>query len=153
MAVTLNNKVYDWVDVQIELSGVAGLARKLTGVTAIKYSDNREMQYNFGLGSAYPVSRSFGKCTAEASMTLNQFELEALQEYSKTLTGNPTGDISLIRNFDIIIKFMDQGGNLKAHALRNCVISTNGRETTTDSLNMQHEIPLMPHYIDWGVQV
>ncbi|WP_222931248.1 hypothetical protein, partial [Xanthovirga aplysinae] len=49
------------------------------GITSISYSDNQEIENQYGAGNM-PVSRGFGQYTAEASLTLTMEEVEKIQE-------------------------------------------------------------------------
>ena len=62
-----------WGDIVAAANGVP-----FVGITAIKYGDKQDVQNNYGAGR-HPVSRSKGRITPSAAITLYKSEIVALQ--------------------------------------------------------------------------
>ena len=71
-------RMYSWGDIVSAINGVP-----LVGITAISYGDSQDVQNNYGAGR-HPVSRSKGRITPSAKITLHQSEVIALQSQSPT---------------------------------------------------------------------
>ena len=69
----INGVEYAWGDIVAAANGVP-----FVGITAIKYGDSQDVQNNYGAGR-HPVSRSKGRITPSASITLYKSEVVALQ--------------------------------------------------------------------------
>ena len=65
----INGVEYSWGDIVAAANGVP-----FVGITGVKYSDSQDVQNNYGAGR-HPVSRSKGRITPTASITLYKLSL------------------------------------------------------------------------------
>lgn len=136
----INGIAYAWGDITATIGGVP-----VTGITAIEYSDSQELQNNYGAGR-YPISRSRGKITCEAKITLTQEELQAIQKVS------PNGRIQNLAAFNIIVSYIpDEGGNpIVTDKIMNCQFKKNQRAWKVDDMKQEVELELVTSHILWN---
>lgn len=135
--VLINGQAYTWAQIKVNVLG-----RQINGIAKISYKEKEEMQDNFGAGNR-PVSRSYGKITAEGSMELHMEELEALQ------AATPDGRIQSIPEFDIVVSYQPNQGKIVNHTLHNCRMMENGREASNEDMLIKTEIPLLISHISF----
>lgn len=134
----INGVEYAWGDIVAAINGVP-----LIGIVAIKYSDSQEMQNNPGAGR-YPVSRSKGRITCTASITLYKSEVVALQRQA------PNGRLQDIAPFDLMVSYLPESGIISTDKIRNCQFTENKVDWKEGDLNQQIELTLIISHIEWG---
>lgn len=126
----INGITYSYASITVNILG-----NPVAGITALKYSDEQEMQDNYGAGP-YAVNRGFGTVKFDGSVTLMMEEVEALQ------VAAPNGRLQEIPEFNITVSF-EQNGRVATHFLMNCRFKTNARDNKTGDLMIAVEIPLL----------
>lgn len=134
----INGVEYAWGDIVVAINGVP-----LVGITAIKYDDTQDVQDNYG-AARLPITRSKGRITLSASITLYKTEVVALQRQS------PNGRLQDIKPFDITVSYLPEDGIISTDRIRNCQFTKNGVDWKEGDLNNQIELPLKTSYIEWG---
>lgn len=134
----INGVEYSWGDIVSAINGVP-----LVGITAISYGDSQDMQNNYGAGR-HPVSRSKGRITPSAKITLHQSEVIALQSHS------PTGRLQDIAPFDITVSYLPDSGIIVTDKIRNCQFKENKRDWKEGDMLQDVELELLPSHIMWG---
>lgn len=137
MTPLINGTAYSWAQVKLNILGA-----NPAGITSVKYAAERAIQDNYGQGEN-PVSRSYGKRTYEASVELYMSEVEALQN------SIPTGDLLDIPEFDIVVAYMPEAGQVVTHTLKNCRFKNNGREVSEGDMTIKVELNLAISHILW----
>jgi hypothetical protein len=133
----VNGTAYSWSQITVNILGVP-----VAGVTGVNYTENQEMQDNYGAGNR-PVSRGYGNIVTEGSITLHMEEVEALQ------ASISTGRLQDIPEFDIVVAFLPEGGVITTHTLKNCRFKTNGRELEQNQMAIEVELELQIAQILW----
>lgn len=135
----INGIEYSWGDIVCSIAGVP-----VTGITGIEYGDEQEVVDNYGAGR-YAVSRSKGRITCTAKITLYASEVNALVR--KTLNGR-LQDLSA---FDIIVSYIPDGGGIVVNdKLRNCQFKKNERSWTEGDVSKTVDLELAVSHIEWG---
>ena len=132
----INGSQYSGASVRVNILGVS-----ISGLKAIRYKEMQEKTNVFGAGRLVN-SRSFGKETAEGSVTLLMNDLVALQKAA------PEGKIYKIAAFDIIVSWIE-GTSVVVHTLQNCEfmeVEINGK---TDDKEIAIELPLIMTGVKW----
>ena len=133
----INGIAYSWADIVFAIAGIP-----VTGITAIDYADDQEVVDNYGAGR-YPISRSKGKITTTAKITLTMDEVETLQEQSIT------GRLQDLTAFDIQIAYIPESGRMVKHELKNVQFKNNKRGWKTGDTNQEVELDLAVSHINW----
>ena len=133
----INGVMYDWGCVVVTIGGVP-----VTGITAISYKDNQAVENVYGAGR-HPIGRAFGKIEPEASITLHQEEVEALQSQS------PTGRLQDLGLFDVVVTYA-KGALIHTDKIRNCSFKENPRDWKQGDTQQEVQLPLLPSHIEWG---
>lgn len=133
----INGTAYSWAQIKVNILGTP-----VTGITAIKYTEEQEMQDNFGAGNR-PVSRGYGGITAGGSITLHMEEIEALQQASAT------GSLMDIPEFDIVVSFLPAAGIIRTHTLHNCRFKKNERDIKQGDMEIAVELDLQISHVTW----
>lgn len=135
----INGIEYSWGDIVCTIAGVP-----VTGITGIEYGDEQEVVDNYGAGR-YAVSRSKGRITCTAKITLYASEVNALVR--KTLNGR-LQDLSA---FDIIVSYIPDGGGIVVNdKLRNCQFKKNKRSWAEGDVSKTVDLELAVSHIEWG---
>lgn len=134
----INGQEYAWGDIKVCINGV-----HVVGITAINYGDKQDKQNNYGSGR-HPVSRSSGRITPEAKITLYMSEVVAISRTS------PTGRLQDINPFDIEVAYIPSNGVIVVDKIRNCEFTENVRGWKEGDMNQQVELPLLPSHIEFG---
>lgn len=135
----INGEAYSWSQIILNLLG-----NPIVGITSISYSDEQEMEDNYGAGK-FPVNRGLGNITTEASITLYMAEIEALQD------AVPSGRLQDIPEFDIVVSWIpNDASRAKTHILKNCRFMNNGREVEQGATSITTELNLKISHIDWN---
>lgn len=90
----INGEEYSWGNIKTCINGIV-----VTGITSIAYGDKQDMQNNYGAGR-HPVSRSYGRITPSAKITLYMSEVVAISRTSQT------GRMQDIAPFDIEVGYL-----------------------------------------------
>lgn len=133
----INGQAYAWSQIKCNILGL-----QIQGISSINYNENQEMQDNYGAGNR-PVSRGYGKIETTASVTLHMEEIEALQGASTT------GRLQDIPEFDIVISYLPENGNIVNHTLKNVRFKSNGREISEGDMMIESELELQVSHIKW----
>ena len=133
----INGIMHDWGCIVTTIGGVP-----VVGITAISYKDSQEIENVYGAGR-HPIGRAYGKITAEASITLHQSEVEALQAQS------PSGRLQDILPFDIGVTYV-VAGVVHSDTIRNCSFKENPRDWKQGDTQQEVQLPLVVSHIDWG---
>jgi hypothetical protein len=133
----VNGTAYSWSQITLNILGVP-----VAGVSAISYNEEQEMTDNYGAGNR-PVSRGYGRITTEGSVTLHMEEVEAIQ------AAVSTGRLQYIREFDVVVAYLPEGGNIVTHTLKNVRFKNNGREISEGDMVVSVEIPMQISHINW----
>lgn len=133
----VNGVAYSWAQITVNILG-----RALVGITAVSYSEEQEMENNYGAGNR-PVSRGYGRITSEASITLDMTEIEALQQLV------PSGRLQDIPEFDVVVAYVPQTGGTVTHTIQKCRFMNNAREAEEGAMNMTTELNLIVGQIKW----
>lgn len=135
----INGVEYSWGDIVMTIAGMP-----VTGVTAIEYDDDQEVMNNYGAGR-YPVSRSKGRITCTAKITLYVSEANALVKKS------PNGRIQDIAPFDIMVSYIpEDGGVVVTDKIRNAQFKKNHRGWNVGDTSSTVELELVVSHIEWG---
>ncbi len=134
----VNGIAYAWVDINVNILGVS-----VSGISAIKYDDEQEMEDNYGAGR-FPTTRGYGEIKTTASITLHAEEVVALQRIA------PFGRLQDIPPFDIPVSYLPENGNVTTDVLKNVQFKKNGRDTKKGDKMIDVEIPLQVSHIKWG---
>jgi hypothetical protein len=135
----INGREYAWGDVVLTIGGMP-----VSGITAIEYKDEQEMVDNYGAGR-YPVSRTKGRITTTAKITLDMKEVRSIQK------GSLTGRLQDIEPFLITITYVpDDAASIHTDMLHNCQFKSNGRSWKEGDTKQNVEIDLLCSHITWG---
>ena len=118
--------------------------RELEGITAFKYSDDENINVEYGAGK-YPVGKSRGDYKATASITMYFEESVALQRQL------PKGmRLQDIPDFDVPVTY-EHEGSVYTDIIRNCSFKSSGHEGKSGEGKMTMEYELVPSHIDYNV--
>lgn len=136
----INGNLYSWADLRVLIGGVP-----LTGITAIKYADEQEIENVYGAGR-YPVGRAKGKITCTASITLLIDEVQAIAKNSRT------GRLQDIDPFDIQVSYLpDETDKITHHTIHDCQFKKTDIEWgRDDSKGKEVELELICSWIQWS---
>jgi hypothetical protein len=135
----INGTAHSWSDITVNILGVP-----VAGIDAIKYSDDQEIEDNYGAGRL-PVSRGYGEIKTKGSITLHMEEVVALQQTV------PSHRLQDIPPFDIPVSYLPSSGNVTTDLLRNCQFKGNGRDPKRGDKKIAVDIELAISHIEWGV--
>ncbi len=120
------------------------LGRDIEGFTEVEYSDEMEINNEYGAGK-YPIGQSEGNYSAKASIAVFAEEVVALQ---KSL---PKGKrIQEIAPFDISVVYEFQGRIMK-DVIRNCRFKNNGRVVKQNDGKIIHKFEIITTHIEYDV--
>lgn len=128
-----------WSKVVIRLFG-----RTLVGVKSVKYSDNKEIENEHGVGE-YAVGTSEGNYTADASVELLQEEVFMLGDAL-----GPGQRLQDVPEFDIEVSYNWQG-RIVTDRIRNCRFMDRGVDTKQGDKVISQEYKLKTSHIEWNV--
>lgn len=135
--ILINGTAYGWADVQVNILGTP-----VVGIDAIKYSDEQEIEDNYGAGK-FPVSRGYGQVKTSGSITLHAEEIVALQKAA------PGKRLQSIPPFDIVVSYMPEGGTVTTDTLKNCQFKKNAREPKKGDKAFAMELDLIISHVEW----
>ncbi|GAA4271633.1 hypothetical protein U6A24_13690 [Aquimarina gracilis] len=136
----INGQRHSWSSIEVNV-----LDRIVTGVTAISYDDSQVKENHYGSGDM-PVFRGRGKYEAKASMTLYNYEVEAIQQALPK--GKRLQDIPI---FDVKVSFLDDASSdVVTHVIRNCEFKTNKRDMKQGDTKIEVQLDLIVSHIEWN---
>ncbi len=133
----INGVEYSWGDIVALVGGAP-----LIGITAIDYADDQVVENHYGAGR-HPVSRSKGRVTPTAKITLLQSEVIGLQAKS------PTGRLQDIAPFPIIVSYLPEDGQVVIDKIMNCQFKNNARVWKEGDTKQEIPLELVPSHIQW----
>lgn len=133
----INGVEYAWGDIVATVGGVP-----LVGVTAIEYADDQVVENHYGAGR-YPVSRSKGRVTPTAKITVSMIEVLAWQKIS------PTGRIQDIAPFPIVVSYLPEDGQIVTDKILNCQFKKNTRAWKEGDTRQLVDLDLEISNIEW----
>jgi hypothetical protein len=134
----INGIAYSWGDIVCTIGGVP-----ITGITAIEYSDSQVVENHYGAGR-HPISRSKGRITPTAKITLTMDEVVAIQSQSVN------GRLQDIAPFDVGISYLPASGQIVHDKVRNCQFKENKRTWKEGDTQQEVELELVPSHIEWN---
>ncbi len=134
----INGMMCSWADVVVVIAGVP-----ITGITAIDYSDEQEVENKYGAGR-YPIGRAKGRITPSAKITLYKEEVDTIEAQSVN------GRIQDIAPFDVIVQYIPDSGVLVTDKIRNCSFKANNRSLKEGDNATEVELDLIPSHIEWN---
>lgn len=136
----INGIRHSWGSIKINMLG-----RTVTGITAVSYGEKQEKKNNYGAGN-HPTSRGRGRKEPNAKITLEAYEVNAIQK--AVGIGKSILDIE---PFDIVVTFLPEGQDgLVTHVIRNCEFLNNDRDLKEGSTAIPVELELIPSHIQWS---
>ncbi len=135
----INGQRHSWSSIEVNL-----LDRIVTGITSISYDDTEMKENHYGAGNM-PVHRGRGKYEANASMTLYNYEVEAIQAAlprGQRLMDSPP--------FDVKISFLDESNAIITHVIRNCEFKSNNRNMSQGDTKIEVSLDLIVSHIEWN---
>lgn len=119
------------------------LGRQVTGITAIAYGNERDIENQYGAGDE-PVARSMGNNNYSGnSITLYQWEVVAIQQACG-------GDITLIPPFDVTVHYKSTGSSpAVTDVIKNCQLKLNKRDWKQNDLKQEVQLDLVVAGIKW----
>jgi hypothetical protein len=136
----INGIAYSWGEIAVNIAGVS-----VTGITAVEYDDDQEVTNNYGAGR-YPVSRSKGRITCTAKISLDIEEVRAITNQI------PNRRLQDTMPFDIVVSYLKEEDPAKIHhdIIKNCSFKKNGRAWAEGDTRKVVELDLIPSHIIWG---
>jgi len=137
----VNGRAYDWAQVLVRMSNGT---TPFFGIKKISYSDNQEMENNYGAGNM-PTSRGFGNYAAVSSITLTMEEVERIQ------AAIPSGRLQDLPEFDLGVSFVHpETARIINHTIRNCKFKNNARDLNQNDKEFPIELELLVSHIEWN---
>ena len=133
----INGRTYDYASIIVNIMSVP-----VAGISAIEYSDEQEVEDNYGAGTM-PVNRGFGKYKAMAKLTLYMEEVEAITSLAVG------GRLQNIPEFDIVVAYVNSGNLPVVHKIRNCRFKSNNRKSKSGDTKIEVELDLICSHITW----
>jgi len=134
----INGVRHAWSSIEVNILG-----RIVTGITAIKYGNEREKELLYGAGSD-PVAMGNGNNKPEASVSLYAYEVQGIMDATED------GDITKIAPFPIIVSYMEEGSDkLVTHTIRSAAFLKNMRDWKQGDTKQEVELSLITSGIKW----
>lgn len=133
----INGVEYSWGDITATIGGVPAV-----GITAIEYADEQVVENHYGAGR-YPVSRSKGRVTPTAKITVSMSEIIGWQAKS------PTGRLQDLAPFPVIVAYLPEDGQVVIDKVLNCQFKKNARVWKEGDTRQLVDLDLVPSHIDW----
>lgn len=134
----INGVAHSWGCIVATIGGVP-----ITGIVAIEYGESQDVENHYGAGR-YPISRSKGRITPTAKITLYMDEVEAIQAQC------PNGRLQDIDPFDIEVTYLPESLQITTDKIRNCSFKDNKRAWKEGDTKQEVELELLPSHIVWG---
>ena len=138
LAPLINGQSYGWADIAININGTL-----ITGVTAIKYSEEQDKANVYGAGSR-PVSRGRGRIKAMASVSLS---IETVMAITKAA---PNKQLTRVAPFAIIVMYQPEAGPVVKDTIMNCEFTKNERDWKEGDMDAKVTIEVLPSHIEWN---
>jgi hypothetical protein len=135
----INGFMYAWESVEVMIFGTI----PLTGILAIDYDEEQEMENNMGAGP-FPIGQSVGNFKYTGNIELYKEEIIALQALA------PQGKIQMIPPFTIKIVYGGTPEAVVIDTLTNCRFKKNPFSVKSGDLKMTGKIPLLIGNITWN---
>lgn len=133
----INGVEYSWGDITATIGGIPAI-----GITAIEYADEQVVENHYGAGR-YPVSRSKGRVTPTAKITVSMNEIIGWQAKS------PTGRLQDLAPFPVIVAYLPEDGQVVIDKILNCQFKKNTRVWKEGDTRQLIDLDLVPSHIDW----
>jgi hypothetical protein len=134
----INGARFSWANIRMNIFG-----RTYEGFTAISYDDVVKKTNNYGAGRM-PVNRTRGNYEPKCSITLYDYEVQAIQ------SGLPKGKrLQDINPFDITVSYVDDNGIAVTDVIRNCEFTNNVRDIKQGDIKIEVKLELIVSHIDW----
>jgi hypothetical protein len=133
----INGVEYSWGDIVATIGGTP-----VIGITGIEYDDDQVVENHYGAGR-FPVSRSKGRVTPSAKITLAMGEVAGLQAKS------PTGRLQDLAPFPVIVSYLPEDGQIVTDKIMNCQFKKNARAWKEGDTRQLVELELVPSHIIW----
>lgn len=133
----IRGKAHEHADVAVIILG-----QQFTGVTAIDYDENQEMENVYAAGKEV-VARVYGNIKPTAKISMLMSDVEAVQAIS------PTGRIQDVPEFTIVVTYVDPAYQTVIHKLNNCRFQKNMRKSQTGDGAIICEIDIILSHIIW----
>lgn len=137
MTPLINGVAYSWGQIILTILGAP-----IAGVSEIEYDDKQDIVDNYGAGN-FVNSRGFGKVETSAKIKLSMEEVEALTNKA------PGRRIQNIPEFDTIVTYLNPGGAVVRHVLKNCRFKNNNRKPKSGDTMIGVDIDLAVSHIEW----
>lgn len=135
----INGQQHSWSSIEVSIAG-----NIVTGITAVNYSDSVSKENHYGAGDM-PVHRGRGKYEAKASITLYNYEVEAI------LAALPKGQrLQDINPFSIIVSYLDDSNEVITHTVRNCEFNSNSRGISQGDTKIAVSFDLICSHVEWN---
>lgn len=138
MSVVINNREYEWGDIEVIILG-----RTVLGITGIVYTSKRAKEYRYGSGIE-PKSIQRGRREYSGTLTLLQSEVIAL---NKAAQENGYKDI-LDVEVDIVVTYLSDTGIPTVDTLKMCSFSELPKGMKEGDLQSEHALPFICMRID-----
>ncbi|BDD07441.1 hypothetical protein [Aureibacter tunicatorum] len=133
----VNGRTYSWSDVTVNVLG-----NPVAGITEVTYEEKQDMENVYGAGDR-PVARGYGKVEASGSISLLVDEVEALMAEA------PNGRLTDIPEFDVVVAYETESGDVITHTIKNCKFKANSRSFKTGDMKMEVKMELLVSHIEW----
>lgn len=139
----VNGKALSWADITVELFG-----RKIPGIVSVMYKDMQEKTNEYGAGHM-PVSRSYGKYSAECELELELKEMHAIQAAARAAGATR---IQYIPAFPVNVAYQAAPGVIINDTIHNCEFTDNVREGTSGDGRVTVKCVLVCSHISWDTR-
>lgn len=133
MAVVINNREYEWGDIEVIVLG-----RPVTGITGIEYTTKRTKELRFGSG-VEPKSIQRGRREYEGTITLMQSEVIALNKAAQQAGYKDILDVDV----DIIVTYLSETNVPTVDTLKICSFSELPKGMKEGDLQSEHAMPFV----------
>ena len=135
----INGQQHSWSSIEVRM-----LDNIVTGITSVNYDDSVMKENHYGAGD-FPVHRGRGKYEAKASITLYNYEVEAI------IAALPRGRrLQDVPAFDIVVSYLDDTNDIITHVIRNCEFNTNSRGISQGDTKIEVSFDLICSHIEWN---
>ncbi len=135
----INGQQHSWSSIEVRM-----LDNIVTGITSVNYDDSVMKENHYGAGD-FPVHRGRGKYEAKASITLYNYEVEAI------IAALPRGRrLQDVPAFDIVVSYLDDSNDIITHVVRNCEFNTNSRGINQGDTKIEVSFDLICSHIEWN---
>ncbi|WP_299212769.1 hypothetical protein [uncultured Dokdonia sp.] len=135
----INGQQHSWSSIEVRM-----LDNIVTGITSVNYDDSVMKENHYGAGDL-PVHRGRGKYEAKASITLYNYEVEAI------IAALPRGKrLQDVPAFDIVVSYLDDTNDIITHVVRNCEFNTNSRGINQGDTKIEVSFDLICSHIEWN---